>query len=61
MKMLKIQFFGDDINNFFRDLVLITMRTREKRGVLRPDLTNILERIKMNLLLLKTRKLDSNL
>lgn len=42
MKLFKIKLFAQDVSDFFRTLVKTTIETREKLGIVRPDMLNLL-------------------
>ena len=42
MEILKVSFLGEDIAKFFRTAVHDTMSYREKEGIVRPDMINLL-------------------
>nr|WCC58105.1 cytochrome P450 [Pharsalia antennata] len=40
--ILKIQVFGDDVSSFFRNLINETIKAREEKGIIRPDMIHLL-------------------
>lgn len=44
--LLKIEMFAPEVANFFRGMVMSNMETREKEGIFRPDLINMLMQIR---------------
>ncbi|XP_019875695.2 cytochrome P450 9e2-like isoform X2 [Aethina tumida] len=41
-KLLKVKVFSKDVTMFFKSLILETIKTREEKGIVRPDMINIL-------------------
>ncbi|KAJ9573560.1 hypothetical protein L9F63_009045, partial [Diploptera punctata] len=48
MAMLKMRIISDKVTEFFRSLVLETMNTRDKQGIVRPDMLQLLMEAKKN-------------
>lgn len=46
MKLLKISFFGGDVDKFFNEAVLEMMKIREEKGIVRNDMINLLIQVK---------------
>ena len=46
MQLLNIKFMSSYVGNFFRSLVHNTMSTREERGIVRPDMIQLLMQAK---------------
>ena len=46
MQLLNIKFMSTSVANFFRSLVHNTMSTREERGIVRPDMIQLLMQAK---------------
>lgn len=46
MRVFKVELFKSDVKQFFKSMVLDTMEEREKKGIIRPDLINILMQIR---------------
>lgn len=42
MKYFNIRLFGDNIKNFFKNIVENSIETREKEGIIRPDMIHLL-------------------
>jgi cytochrome P450 family 9 len=42
MRLLKITFFGKEVDNFFNAAVLGMMKDREEKGIIRNDMLNLL-------------------
>ncbi|XP_069676316.1 cytochrome P450 9e2-like isoform X2 [Periplaneta americana] len=46
MKMLRIPLIPNKVNSFFRSLIMDTMSTREREGIIRPDLIQLMMQAK---------------
>lgn len=42
MKVFKLKLFSEDTCNFFRNLVMSNVRSREEQGIIRPDMIHLL-------------------
>ncbi|XP_019875690.2 cytochrome P450 9e2-like [Aethina tumida] len=41
-KLLKVKLFTKEVSTFFKDLIIETIKTREEKGIVRPDMINVL-------------------
>lgn len=46
MKIFNIKFFSDNVKEFFREATVDTMRIREEKGIIRPDMIDLLMQAK---------------
>ena len=59
METFKITFFAKEVTSFFRKAVHETMSIREKQGIVRPDMINLLLQAKKGLLLILIKFLST--
>ena len=48
LQLLRFTIFPEKTTQFFRSLVLDTMKTREEKGIVRPDMLQLLMEAKMS-------------
>lgn len=58
MKLFRLKVFSDEVCDFFRNLVSTTMETREREGIIRPDMIHLLMEAKKGKLKYDAEKQD---
>ncbi|XP_018365040.1 PREDICTED: cytochrome P450 9e2-like [Trachymyrmex cornetzi] len=41
-KLIKLRMFGPEVENFFKDIVATTVKTRDEQGIIRPDMIQLM-------------------
>ncbi|KYM92452.1 Cytochrome P450 9e2 [Atta colombica] len=41
-KLIKLRMFGPEVENFFKDIVATTVKTRDEQGIVRPDMIQLM-------------------
>uniref|UniRef100_A0A2A4JJD6 unspecific monooxygenase n=1 Tax=Heliothis virescens TaxID=7102 RepID=A0A2A4JJD6_HELVI len=60
MKKFNLKLFSDVISNFFRDIIIGTMRNRQKNNILRPDMIHLLMEAKKGKLTHEEKAAEAN-